>query len=735
MKKVRPLTTATAVAVMTCSGWTQLPGSQRLLGSDIGSTVLAEIVVDFKDATPPLDFARQFGLDFLWTFRSDSTIHVFATRLPADRSASLAEALRQLPGVEAAEPNSLISLRPDNFVPNDPFFPLTNATTGQWHLNNSENPDRDINVTPAWAKGLTGQNVLIGILDDGLQWAHPDLAPNFSIADSWNWGLQIQDPSPSNFDTHGTPVAGLAAARGGNSYGVTGVAPFARLGGLRILGFPVTAAIHADAIRFRSTGASPSYSVKNHSYGPGAPFIPDPLAAQAIRDSAAAGTLHVFSAGNDFTFQTVFKELNNLPETLTVAAMGADGKAGSFGPSSSPGASVFITAPSKESGSRGLTTTDLLGSPGYGGMSNSDFTNGFGGTSGAAPIVAGAMAIVKQAVPSATMRLVKQNLARSSRKIDPLSTWTTNPAGFEFSQRYGFGLLDVDELLASLVAYPQLTSLKKFTPPTRILNAPIPDGPSVPNPTRVKFTNSTTGSVEEVRVRIKATHGRIGHLRVVVRHPSGFESTVLMNSSEDQANLDWWVMSNAFWGMSAAGEWEVQVFDVDDGFPGVLNECQMEVYIGEPIGRQRIQIQLDHEDYLGGITGFPATIRVYGRGSRTLIHQTIRYPNASGRIEFPLDLTDGSYDFWVKTGHWLSKSRLNIPLVAGNPLPIAMPLRNGDVDEDNEVSIFDYIILSQNFGRVVRGIGTDPNADLDGDGEVTIFDYIILSQNFGLEGD
>ena len=89
----------------------------------------------------------------------------------------------------------------------------------------------------------------------------------------------------------------------------------------------------------------------------------------------------------------------------------------------------------------------------------------------------------------------------------------------------------------------------------------------------------------------------------------------------------------------------------------------------------------------------------------------------------------------MKTGHWLSKSRLNIPLVAGNPLPIAMPLRNGDVDEDNEVSIFDYIILSQNFGRVVRGIGTDPNADLDGDGEVTIFDYIILSQNFGLEGD
>lgn len=62
-------------------------------------------------------------------------------------------------------------------------------------------------------------------------------------------------------------------------------------------------------------------------------------------------------------------------------------------------------------------------------------------------------------------------------------------------------------------------------------------------------------------------------------------------------------------------------------------------------------------------------------------------------------------------------------------------LRGGDVDGDNEVTIFDYIELSAGFMSVPPDSAFNLAADFDRDQYITIFDYIILSQNFGLEGD
>jgi hypothetical protein len=70
-------------------------------------------------------------------------------------------------------------------------------------------------------------------------------------------------------------------------------------------------------------------------------------------------------------------------------------------------------------------------------------------------------------------------------------------------------------------------------------------------------------------------------------------------------------------------------------------------------------------------------------------------------------------------------------------------LLNGDVDDDNEVTILDYIHLSSNFGAESTNpnwLNLQPNgltpqdADLDEDGEITILDYILLSTNYGLSG-
>ena len=112
-------------------------------------------------------------------------------------------------------------------LPNDTQF------TNQWHLKNtgqgSGTVGADINVTPWWNfAGNThlGAGVNIAMVDDGLQRTHPDLIGNYQANLSWDFNGNDSDPSPTvSADFHGTSTAGLAAGRGNNSLGITGVAP------------------------------------------------------------------------------------------------------------------------------------------------------------------------------------------------------------------------------------------------------------------------------------------------------------------------------------------------------------------------------------------------------------------------------------------------------------------------------------------------------------------------------
>jgi subtilisin family serine protease len=120
------------------------------------------------------------------------------------------------------------------YIPNDPLFPQ------QWHLlntgQNGGSAGADINVTPAWDT-VRGRNVVIGIVDDAVQVTHPDLSPNYNAQFSFDFIDNDADPSPVGLmpgapgDFHGTSVAGVAAARGDNNLGVSGVAPRPQLAG------------------------------------------------------------------------------------------------------------------------------------------------------------------------------------------------------------------------------------------------------------------------------------------------------------------------------------------------------------------------------------------------------------------------------------------------------------------------------------------------------------------------
>jgi len=306
---------------------------------------------------------------------------------------------RLLLRVERLEARQLLAA----FVPNDPlFFRGTAAGAragyyGQWHLENKmpvvegENAGRDARLAGAWAKGWTGDGVTIGIIDDGTQGDHPDLSDAFQNGLSWDFGrpaaanrasllrgAPVKNAMGDKGDNHGTPVAGVAAARGGNGIGTTGAAPLAGIAALRLLGLGLPDAAEAAAIRYQGqtnrAGRPDPYApvnwavgvsvrVKNHSYGPDHPFQASDRGTivPALAESAAHGVIHVFSAGNQrLTYPTADSnkiESNANPNTITVAALGSDGRYASY---SSYGANVFVTAPSNSfnPGNFSIATTD-----------------------------------------------------------------------------------------------------------------------------------------------------------------------------------------------------------------------------------------------------------------------------------------------------------------------------------------------------------------------------------------
>ena len=80
----------------------------------------------------------------------------------------------------------------------------------QWHLKGPAQEIAGANVRSVWPI-VRGLGVTIGIVDDGLQWTHPDLNANYAAAQSFDFNNNDPDPSPSSTNRHGTAVAAAGA--------------------------------------------------------------------------------------------------------------------------------------------------------------------------------------------------------------------------------------------------------------------------------------------------------------------------------------------------------------------------------------------------------------------------------------------------------------------------------------------------------------------------------------------
>lgn len=543
------------------------------------------------------------------------------------------------------------------FIPlqeKDPYFFLLTSGgktyPGQWHLWNQMpvsgvNAGLDAGLENAWnvgsGLGYTGRGVVIGIVDDGVEGTHEDLKDNYRPDLSKNFSQDAaraaKDQGPVQpGDNHGTAVGGVAAARGGNSIGGTGAAPFVGIAGLRIRlgkgcpGDPVGGLQDTyDAYLWKSglnsatlaTDAAPEIHIKNHSYGPDEPFDigeGSERIKNILKATSENAVIHVFSAGNARNKDTDKKEAScedankdfslTSPYVMTVAALGSDGTYASY---SSYGANVFVTAPSSSYANYyGITTTDQTGDDyGYNkydavknpngddreAFPNTNYTSTFGGTSSSAPLVSGIMALGKEANPLMSIRMAKHALSLPSvtTKNDAAdSEWILNKATVQrnFNPNYGFGLIQADKFVDKIEEVAFVTTEKTLDIDVTDVNKAIPD--DNPAGQAVTFNINPVLPVESVEVGLKFSHQRRGDLRAYLISPDGTESRLFNDTSVTLSNeniqdnaavtdFEWTFLTNSFWGEQKNGDWTLKMVDVAPDNTGTWLEYGVLFHLGK----------------------------------------------------------------------------------------------------------------------------------------------------------
>jgi subtilisin family serine protease len=281
-----------------------------------------------------------------------------------------------------------------------------------WGLNNTGSTgraDADIDALEAWEVETGSSDVIVAVIDTGIDYKHPDLAANVwvntdevagnGIDDDGNgyvddivgYDFYSSDGDPWDDNSHGTHVSGTIGAVGNNLVGVTGVNWKTRIMALKFLGGGGSGST-SGAIRAVLYAVANGARVMNNSWGGGG-FSQALL--DAIRAADAAGVLFVAAAGNSGSNNDVYPfypASYDSPNVLAVAASNLSDGLASF--SCYGATSVDLAAP----GESILSTT-----PGgnYGTMS---------GTSMASPHVSGAAALLLSDSPSLTAAEVKARL-------------------------------------------------------------------------------------------------------------------------------------------------------------------------------------------------------------------------------------------------------------------------------------------------------------------------------------
>ncbi|MFI5377923.1 MAG: S8 family serine peptidase [Tepidisphaerales bacterium] len=314
--------------------------------------------------------------------------------------AKIFAACRHIPGFASVEPDFLVRIA--GTIPNDPGFLQQYAlqNTGQKYGSQAPGtPGADISAPAAWDVTQGSSDVVVAVIDTGVQLDHPDLAANIwtvpggipgdgYIDDVHGWNFVNNTNNPTDDQGHGTMVAGIIGAIGNNGVGVTGVNWNVKILPLKFIdstGNGDTAGAIAAlnyCITLKRLGVN--IVASNNSWG-GSGY--SRALQRAIVDFGNAGMIFVAAAGNNgqnLDLNPFYPAAFNLPNMISVAGTtntDALWSGSDFGP-----ASVDLGAPG----------TDIYSTARFSSYTDPAFT---AGTSFAAPFVTGVVALASAISP------------------------------------------------------------------------------------------------------------------------------------------------------------------------------------------------------------------------------------------------------------------------------------------------------------------------------------------------
>lgn len=461
----------------------------------------------------------------------------------------------------------------------------------QWYLHGQENNQDVVSINLQKKPAYEGRGVLVAIVDNGLDLEHEDLASNVDLG---NFSYLPATYGFSNAD-HGTAVAGIIGAAK-NGVGGVGIAPSTRLVAYNALRAPSTEnladalirGIERVAISNNSWGDFNSWGEPLHLKGP----IEDALRKGTSEGRHGLGIVYVFSAGNGAVIDQYgvpsdnvnYSGLVNNKFTLPICAVDQFGKKTRY---SEAGATLLVCAPSKGSDKQfGIFTTDVTGNLGYNRSAVEDevahlsYTRQFGGTSAAAPMVSGVVALMLEANPSLGWRDVRYILASTAQRNDFADPeWSLNGAGFHINHNYGFGLVDASAALDAAERWVNLPASLE-TEGASIVEKIIPDGLQQGLESEVHIIDSLI--VEFIDVVFDAPdHPRIGDLTITLTSPSG--TTSILSERHNQLfglfrYADWRFGTVRHLGERSDGKWQLKVQDLRSGESGKWKKWRLRVH-------------------------------------------------------------------------------------------------------------------------------------------------------------
>uniref|UniRef100_A0A8D2J844 Proprotein convertase subtilisin/kexin type 7 n=1 Tax=Varanus komodoensis TaxID=61221 RepID=A0A8D2J844_VARKO len=452
---------------------------------------------------------------------------------------------------------------------NDPKYPQ------QWHLNNRKSPGMDINVTGVWERNVTGRGVTVVVVDDGVEHTVKDIQPNYSPEGSYDLNSNDPDPMPhpdeENGNHHGTRCAGEIAAVSNNSFCAVGVAYGSRIAGIRVLDGPLTDSMEAIAFN-KHYQINDIYSC---SWGPDDDGKtvdgPHQLGKAALQHGVIAGrqgfgSIFVVASGNGghHSDNCNYDGYANSIYTVTIGAVDEMGYKPFYAEECASMLAVTFSGGDKLMRSIATTDWDLQRATGC--------TEGHTGTSAAAPLAAGMIALMLQVRPCLTWRDVQHIIVFTATKYeDRRASWDTNQAGLSHSHQHGFGLLNAWRLVNAAKVWESVPYLASFVSPT------LKEGKAIPlEPGRLEVAWNVSESdlalsgmrtLEHVAVTVTITHPRRGNLELRLLCPSGTESligTARSMDSDPNGFVGWTFSTVRCWGEEAQGTYRLVIRDVGE---------------------------------------------------------------------------------------------------------------------------------------------------------------------------